>query len=164
MWMKTRTSDGEETCFICGGEVVPSEDERAQLKAERQGMPLAHCSERFFICISCGAYVMADRDDSGRPAGILADSEMRYLRRRIRQECRRLCGGSEKNLLLLEKTLKEALGLDPGEDLKLKEMDERMLRRTLSILTSASCRRMTDGKIYIPWSKRSGYGRRRKKT
>lgn len=163
MWMKTRTSDGEETCFICGGEVAPSEDERAQTKARTQGMPILPCSGRFFICLSCGAYVMADRDDSGRPAGILADSEMRYLRRRIRQECGKLCR-TDKKLPLLGKVLKEMLGLKPDEDLRLKEMDERMLRRTLSILTSASWRRMTDGKIYIPWSKRSGYGRRRKKS
>lgn len=159
---KTRTTSTDR-CFICGGEVVPSEDDRAQTKARGQGMPILPCSVRFFICLSCGAYVMADRDDPEKPAGILADSEMRYLRRRIRQECRRICK-TEGRLPLLGKALKEVLGIGGDGDLKLKEMDERMLRRTLSILTSASWRRMTDGKIYIPWSKRSGYGRRRKKT
>lgn len=155
MWMKTRTSD---ECFICGGEVVPSEDARAQMKAERQGMPVVPSSRRFFICLSCGAYVMADADDPEKPCGTIADPEIRYLRRRVRQEAMKLCR-SRRELRMLGETLKEALGLEPGDGLELKEMDERMLRRTLSILTSAWWRRRKASNKERP--RRRGYGRRR---
>lgn len=158
MWMKTRTSDVEETCFICGGEVAPSEDERAQTKARVQGMPILPCSGRFFICLSCGAYVMADADDPERPCGTIADTETRYLRRRVRQEAMKLCR-SGRDLWMLGETLKEALGLEPEDGLDLKEMDERMLRRTLSILTSAWWRRRKASLKERP--RRRNYGRRR---
>ena len=158
MWMKTRTSDGEEACFICGGEVAPSEDERAQTKARAQGMPILPCSERFFICLSCGAYVMANADDPERPCGTIADTETRYLWRRVRQEAMKLCR-SGRDLRMLGETLKEALGLEPEDGLELKEMDERMLRRTLSILTSAWWRRRKASNKERP--RRRNYGRRR---
>ena len=154
--MKTRTFD--EECFICGGEVVPSEDARAQMKAERQGMPVVPSSKSFFICLSCGAYVMADADDPEMPCGTIADTETRYLRRRVRQEAMKLCR-SGRDLKMLGETLKKALGLKPEDGLVLKEMDERMLRRTLSILTSAWWRRRKASNKERP--RRRNYGRRR---
>ena len=60
---------------------------------------------------------------------------------------------------MLGEALKEALGLEPGDGLDLKEMDERMLRRTLSILTSAWWRRRKASNKGRP--RRRGYGRRR---
>lgn len=138
--------------------MVPSEDDRAQTKARGQGMPILPCSVRFFICLSCGAYVMADADDPERPCGTIADTETRYLRRRVRQEAMKLCR-SGRDLKKLGEALKEALGLKPEDGLDLKEMDERMLRRTLSILTSAWWRRRKASNKKRP--RRRNYGRRR---
>lgn len=138
--------------------MVPSEDVRAQVKAFEQSMPVVPSSRRFFICLSCGAYVMADADDPEMPCGTIADTETRYLRRRVRQEAMKLCR-SGRELQMLGETLKEALGLEPEDGLVLKEMDERMLRHTLSILTSAWWRRRKASNKERP--RRRGYGRRR---
>lgn len=138
--------------------MAPSEDARAQMKAEGQGIPVVPSSKRFFICLSCGAYVMADADDPEMPCGAIADTETRYLRRRVRQEAMKLCR-SKRELRMLGEALKEALGLKPGDGLDLKEMDERMLRRTLSILTSAWWRRRKASNKERP--RRRNYGRRR---
>ena len=154
---KIRTTSADR-CFICGGEVAPSEDVRAMVKAFEQGMPVVPSSRRFFICLSCGAYVMANADDPERPCGTIADTETRYLRRRVRQEAMKLCR-SGRDLKMLGETLKEALGLEPEDGLVLKEMDERMLRRTLSILTSAWWRRRKASLKERP--RRRNYGRRR---
>lgn len=112
-------------CNLCGGEVEYVSNEVVYGRRYGSGF----C----YRCRSCGAYVGTHEPRPLEPYGILADDEMRALRKRLHSmfdETWRSGRLKRKESYLL---LSKALGI-PKEQCHFGMFDKRMLARSLEIL------------------------------